>query len=148
MSVPTQEALLERAIDVFDAVAEDRGWGCPPLLIGLGFSDDPGAEVEIAVKEIDEHPAEALLGFSAPASWTAIGVSAEGWAYPCHESGSCSRPGASGGARRERVRSLVLVGRDGRVAGRLRWPDGRVAGDVPSEGLVLDGLRHALNLQA
>lgn len=46
---------------------------------------DPEAGAELGVKELDAHPGQALLGFSAPIAWTAIGVSAEGW--PCEENG-------------------------------------------------------------
>ncbi len=144
MPVPTQDVLFERVVDVFDAVAEDRGWGSPSLLIGIGCRDEPGAEVELAVKEIDEHPAEALMGFTAPGHWTAIGVSAEGWAFPYPEATDGHPSGNTADVVRERVRTLVLVSRDGRAVGKVRWQDGRVVEEAPAEGLVLECLRLAL----
>lgn len=146
MPVPTQHPLFERAVELFDAIAEDLGWGCPALLFGIGRSDEAATEVEIAVREIDGHPAESLQGFSAPANWTAIGVCAEGWAYPSPGIGHSDRPGAPAGPGRERVRSLVLLGREGQVAARLRWQDGRVAKEAPAEGLMMDCLRRSLGM--
>lgn len=146
MPVPTQHTLFERAVELFDAITEDRGWGCPALLFGIGRSDEPGAEVEIAVKEIEGHPAKSLQGFSAPANWIAIGVCAEGWAYPYPEAEHEVRPAAPAGPGRERVRSLVLVSRHGQVAARLRWPDGRIVNEAPAEGLMMDCLRRTLGI--
>ena len=146
MPVPTQHTLFERAVELLDAISEDRGWGCPALLFGIGRSDAPGAEVELAVKEIDGCPAESLVGFSAPLAWTAIGVCAEGWAYPDPMAEHEVLPAAATGPGRERVRSLVLLSRDGKVAGRLRWQDGRVVKEAPVEGLMMDCLRRTLGM--
>ncbi len=146
MPVPTQHPLFERAVELFDAITENRGWGCPALLFGIACSDEPGSEVKIAFKEFDGHPAESLIGFSAPLTWTAIGVCAEGWAYPYLEAEHKVRPAAATGPGRERVRSLVLLSRDGQVAGRLRWQNGRVVKEAPVEGLMRDCLRRSLGM--
>ncbi|MGH9184915.1 MAG: hypothetical protein ACRD0U_03695 [Acidimicrobiales bacterium] len=45
-----------------------------------------------------------------------------------------------------RVRSLVLMDRQGTIAGRTAFTDGRSIGEPPTEGLAVDGLRRALGL--
>lgn len=85
-----------------------------------------------------------LLGFSAPLAWTAIGVSAEGWATECVDAGHGYRAEAPQGAPPTRVRSLVVMSRDGQISGQLREENGRVAREVPAEGLMVDCLSRAL----
>lgn len=144
MPDPAQHAPLQRAADAFNALVDERGWGQAPLLLRVERGLDPDAGAELAVEELDGHPAHALLGFSAPIAWSAIGVSAEGWATPCASGDHGYRADTLDDARRERVRSLVLLDRDGLVAGRLRRPDGRVVSEAPEEGMIVDCLRRAL----
>lgn len=141
MPDPAQQLQLERAADAFDALVDERGWGETPLLLRITRGFDPDAGAELAVEELGGHPAQAMLGFSAPIAWTAIGVSTEGWATPCADVDRVDTPQD---ATRERVRSLVLLSRDGLVAGRLRRPDGRMVSEAPEEGLIVDCLRRAL----
>lgn len=143
---PTQErAPLERVADAFDAITTERGWGQPPLLLRVEGDLDTGCDLDLGVKELDGHPAQALLGFSAPMAWTALGVSAEGWATPCADVPHGYRAEAPAGAStRERVRSLVLLGHRGDPVGWLHWKDGRRHAEPPTEGLLVDCLRRAL----
>lgn len=136
--------LLERVADVLDTVTSERGWGQPPLLLRLQGGLDLDGRADLGLRELDGHPAQSLLGFSAPLSWTALGVSAEGWATPCTEGPHGYRVEAAPGAARTRVRSLVLLGHRGEAVGRLRWEDGRCLTEAPTEGLVIDCLRRAL----
>lgn len=144
MPDPARHAPLQRAADAFDALVNERGWGEAPLLLRITRGLDPDAGAELAVEELDGHPAQALLGFSAPIAWSAVGVSAEGWATPCATTDHGYRADTSDDARRDRVRSLVLLDRDGLVAGRLRRPDGRVAREAPEDGMIVDCLRRAM----
>lgn len=146
MSHVDQQSQLDRAIEAFDVIVSQRGWGEGPLLLRTRGGLDPDAGAELAVRSLDGHPAQALLGFSAPLGWTAIGVSAEGWAghYQGRPTGYSAR--AATGDIRQRVRILHLLDRDGTTAGRLCWQDGRVQDEAPSEGLVVDCLRRALRL--
>ncbi|HSH62417.1 MAG TPA: hypothetical protein VK988_22760 [Acidimicrobiales bacterium] len=135
---------LARAADAFDAIIHERGWGQPPLLLRIEGGLDPDKVAELAVRALDGHPAEALLGFSAPPTWTAMGVGAEGWATSCAAAPHGDQTEAPAGAGRERVRSVVLLGRRGGPVGRLRWADGRTLAQAPDEGRVLDCLARAL----
>lgn len=150
MPDPVHQEQLERAADAFDDLTDARGWGERPLLLCMEHGLDPEGAT-LGTKELDRHPAEALLGFSAPLAWTAIGVSAEGWATSCpdvdHGYRAAHGPPAGGAdddSPRSRVRSLVLVDRDEQAAGRLRWEDGRVVPEAPTEGLIVDCLRRAV----
>lgn len=147
MPDPVLHEQLERAADAFDDLTTARGWGERPLLLRMERGLDPEGAA-LGVKELDDHPAQALLGLSAPIAWTAIGVSAEGWATPCTDTDHGYRadapPQAGQMQARARVRTLVLVDRDGQAAGRLRWEDGRVVTEAPAEGLIVDCLRRAM----
>ncbi len=132
----TKTAGLARAADAFDALIDERGWGQGPLLLRVEGTLDPDAGAELGIKQLDVHPAQALLGFSAPLAWTAIGVSAEGWATPCTDTHYGYRLDVPTGSEEspKRVPSLVLLDRDGNVASRLRGEDGRVITEAPEEG--------------
>ena len=144
MTDTTQQTDLDRAVEAFDFLVAERGWNEVPLLLRTRDGIDPDAGAELAVRPLDGHPAEFLLGFSAPLSWRAIGVSAEGWATQYEESPLGYTVTASAGDVRHRVRAITLVDRDGATAGLLRSENGRVDHDPPGEGLVLDCLRRAL----
>lgn len=134
---------LQRAVDAFDVVITERGWTQPPLLLRIEGDLGPDGGFDLSVRQLDRHPAEVLLGFSAPLTWTAIGVSTEGWVSP----GEHARDdGAEVWARSSgvRVRVLVLLSRGGDRAGRICWEDGRCLPEPPGEGLVVDCLRRAL----
>lgn len=140
----TEALQLERAFDAFDAITTERGWGQPPLLLRIQDGLDPDGGAELGVGELDGHPAEALLGFTAPMAWTAMGVSAEGWATSCADVPHGYRAEAPAGTTRERVRTLVLLSHWGDPVGRTRWEDGRSLDEPPTEGFVVDCLRRAL----
>lgn len=145
MSPANQHAQLNRALEAFDAIVAQRGGGEGPLLLRTRGGVDPDAGAELAVRPLDGHPAQALLGFSAPLGWTAIGLSAGAWAshYQGQPTGYTARAAGDG---RQRVRILHLLDRNGTTAGRLCWQDGRVHDEPPSEGLVVDCLRRAMGL--
>ena len=124
---------LEALAAAVDAGAEERGWNTGHLLVrvegtALGF------------KEIEGHPLDSLLGFTAPADWLALGVCAEGWAASLDA--GC-RPSEAKG--RMRMRTTVLVSRDHVVASGMR-----LAGEdfklMPGEGYgtILDALKRAV----
>src|ERR1700730_15445755 len=78
---------------------------------------------------------DGLRGYVAPKGCSAVGAVAAGWAVPMAGAGS-----------RERVRTTVLVGRDGDTAARLRWTSGQVVDAPPGSGRLLDCLRRAFVL--
>lgn len=137
---------LARAAQAFDLITTERGWGEPPLLLGTRGGVDPADGAELAVRPLDGRPGQALLGFSAPMGWTAIGVSSEGWAGPYQGEVTGYSAVAAPGARR-RVRAIVLIDRDGTMAGCARWRDGGIVDEAPTDGFVIDCLRRALGLR-
>jgi hypothetical protein len=139
-------ARAARAADAFDALIDERGWGQGPLLLRVEATLDPDAGAELEIKRLDVHPAQALLGFSAPLAWAAIGVSAEGWARPCTDTHHRYRLDVPTGSEEspKQVRSLVLLDRDGNAASRLRGEDGLVVTEAPEETLILDCLLRAM----
>jgi hypothetical protein len=109
------------------------------------------------------HPLDVLLGFTAPASWAAIGLRCQGHAY---DLGAASRPSSGGVAppgddaastpaatatADDRVEAVpvvvtVLLDRAGRGAGALRRGVSVTRLDGPPEGVVGDACRRALGL--
>ncbi len=150
MSTTEQRIQLDRALEGFDLIVAERGWGEGSLLLRTRGGIDPSAGAELAVRPLDSHPAQTLLGFSAPIGWTAIGLSTEGWArhYEGEPTGYTARAATgAAGTVKQRVRVIHLLDRDGTTAGRLHWQDGRVLDEPPSEGLVVDCLRRAMGLR-
>jgi hypothetical protein len=96
---------------------------------------------------VEEVRFDRLMGFCAPRSCCAVGVVAGGWASPIGDStagaGSSGGPGRHG---RERIRTTVVVSRDGAVGGRLRLASGQVVDEPPGSGRILDCLRRAFRL--
>lgn len=130
---------LERWVDVLiESFASETvgGW-----LLRLSRPDD-GAddELEFGVLPIEGHPSDFLAGFRAPASWLALGVAGGGWLGPIGR----LRPSAHPEGRR--IFHVVMVDRDGHVAGRVRLPDGSIMTEPPGYGAILDSLRVALGL--
>lgn len=87
-----------------------------------------------------------LLGFVAPSGCSAVGVVAGGWATtgtarPVDDAGT---RGCTG--RRQRIRTTVLVQRDGTSSARLRWESGRIVDEAPTAGRMFDCLRRAVGL--
>jgi len=132
---------LEALAAAVDAGAEERGWNEGHLLVRV--EDDA-----LGFKEIEGHPLDSLLGFTAPAEWVALGVCAEGWMASLDA--GC-RPSQAKG--RMRMRSTVLVARDGAVASGMRvageeFKVMREEGSTGSNcsGTILDALKRALGV--
>lgn len=97
------------------------------------------------------HPLDALVGFSAPVAWQALGVVAPGSAHHLAAAGGGSA--ASLASRHStRVQVALLVARGGEQAGALAT-SGRIGAhppaelaDQPVEGLLSDALRRCLGL--
>ena len=109
-------------------------------LVRLVLDERVSGGPELAVRPLDGPPAEALAGFRAPAAWSAIGLVCGGWAAPMDG----VRPSAHPDARR--ISQVILLGRDGTIASRVRYADGSVLRAAPASGAALDALRFALGL--
>jgi hypothetical protein len=131
---------LEALVTAVDAGAEERGWNEGHFLVNIVGADAEGAD--IGFKNIEGHPLDSLLGFTAPAEWLALGVCAEGWAASLDA--GC-RPSQAKG--RMRMRSTMLVTRHGDVASGMR-----LAGEefklMPGEGegTIVDALKRAMGV--
>jgi len=117
------------------------------LLESLDAATQPGAapvwvqaygRPEDKVLAVDE-AMDRMFGWQAPAPCWAVGVVAEGWAWPPEDP-------LPRGDRRQRVQTRVLVGSDGEVASRVRLDDGRLIGEAPLGGRLLDALQRCLGL--
>jgi len=141
MSEPITIEQLDALAAAVDAGAEERGWNEGPLLVRV-------ERTVLGFKDLEGHPLDTLLGFTAPAEWLALGVCAEGWAASLDA--GC-RPSQAKG--RMRMRSTVIVARDGAVASGMRLAgegfkvmprDGSTESNC--SGTILDGLQRALGL--
>ena len=109
MSEPITTEQLAALVAAIDSGAEARGWNEGHQLVRVEAC--PGSDdIELGFKNIDGHPLETLMGFTAPREWSALGVCAEGWAA---STDSGCRPSQAKG--RMRMRTTVLVSRDGPV---------------------------------
>jgi hypothetical protein len=139
---------LEGLVRAIDTTAEERGWNEGHLLVNIVGADAEGADV--GFKDIEGHPLNSLLGFTAPAEWLGLGVCAEGWAASVDAAEFC-RPSRAKG--RMRIRTTVLVTRDGAVASGMRlageefklMPDEGSTGSNCS-GTILDALKRAMGV--
>ena len=130
---------LEGLVRLVDAKAEERGWNEGHLLVNVLSIDAEGCDV--GFKDIDGHPLNSLLGFTAPAEWLALGVCAEGWAASI----GAGRPSKAKG--RMRMRTTMLVTRDGAVASGMRLAGAEfelMPGE--GEGTIPDGLKRAMGV--
>lgn len=131
------DASLERLLAGIDGALAD---GCehPAMLVGVVI-DAAGVEVALAALEAGEHPVDALIGFSAPDEWAAVGVVAVGTA-------TAIDAGASMASRRVRV--LHLLDRTGSEASLLHDLDEDTALPCPSpaDGHIADLCRRMLGL--
>src|SRR5206468_1543803 len=110
----TTEQLAALAAAV-DAGAEQRGWNEGHVLVRVEADSGSEEGCQLGTRDLEGHPLESLLGFTAPDEWLALGVCCEGWGASLD---SPRRPSQSKG--RMRVRTTVLVSRDGAVASGLR----------------------------
>jgi hypothetical protein len=152
---------LERLVDEIDHTPEPG-----PAATLLRITERP---LQIGRLVLDEcgHPLDVLLGFTAPASWAAIGLRCQGHAYDLGPAARSS-PAADGSppplppppppaapapaaAPDERVAPVpvvvtMLLDRAGRGAGALRRGAVVTRLDGPPEGVVGDACRRALGL--
>ena len=141
MSQPISSDQLAGLMAVIDAGAEERGWNQPAFLIRV----EPGPsseEFDLGLRTLDDHPLEYLLGFTAPDEWAAFGTCSEGWMAPLD---SGRRPSQSKG--RQRMRSIIIVSRDGPVVSGVHAAGAEFKA-MPDEpvGMIPDALRRALRL--
>ncbi len=131
------EALARR----LDAIAEEAGWGTPPLLIGLtdeGVDDrNPPAPVPGSSGTDPADLVASLVGFDAPASWEAMAVVVQGRSWLLDGGEADPRP----------IRLTHVVDREGGSASVMRH-----AGEEPTlggpegQGRLVDVCRRALGL--
>ena len=100
----------------------------------------PECGLDFGLRPLDCHPVDALMRLRVPPSWVGLGVVCGGWAAPLDGGRPSAHPDA------QRIVVVVLVGRDGAVVSRMRWPDGTVISEVPADGEVLQAMRLALGL--
>jgi hypothetical protein len=128
---------LHRLVDTID---QARPWPAPPVWIRIC---GPVAGPDCIEEDVGF---DRLVGFVAPRRCSAVGVVAGGWATPLPGRTGTGRQGRQGREGRQRVRTTLLVDRDGMGAGRVRWASGRVVDEPPVSGRMLDCLRRALGL--
>jgi hypothetical protein len=140
---------LDRLVTVLDAAIADGGWHQPHRIVSV--QPVPGEDAfEFGFRPLDQgqHPLDLLLGFVAPAEWSALGVVCFGWAAPAvglDEHRQTSTVRASQHPDRCRVRVVTLLDRDGVEWATATLEDGTVI-DEPGEGTVADALRRCLRL--
>lgn len=117
-------ALIAKTIG--SGLADERG------IVLVYVEDIDGEEIEFGFKDdLDPDPYASIVGFTAPESWDAFGISVTGRSLPA----------------REPLRSTVLVCRDGREATVVNYADGRSQLiDEPGVGLMNYCLRRVLGL--
>ena len=140
MSEPITTEHLNALAVAMDAAAEERGWTKRHLLVRVEGADANG--VDLGFKEIEGHPLDTLLGFTAPIEWQALGVCAEGWGASMD---SGCRPSQAKG--RMRTRTTALVTRDGAMASGFRMAGGGEFELIPGGvGMIPDALKRALGV--
>src|SRR5689334_16275442 len=116
---PTRD--LEALARQLDAIAEEAGWGAPPLLVGL--TDDrvdeltPPAPLPGALGIPPDDLVGSLVGFVAPPDWEALAVVVQGRSWLLDDRTTDPRP----------VRLTHVVDRHGSVASVIRH-----AGEQPT----------------
>lgn len=138
---PTARSLLALA-RIIDEGRAPRGWDRQPTL--LIHATAPGADgaVDLGLREVDEHPVDALVGTVAPEEWDVVGCSQLGWAHRLDDRGRVAQP------RAHRVRITSLVSRSGAEIALVRHEGGDDAEEMPAgtAGRVPDVLRRCLGL--
>lgn len=140
--MPKEVSLLDRVVELIDhQFARTGDWDGPAHLVRVEADPrrDPDG-ITIAYKEIDGHPLDHLLGFTAPDEWTVLGVVVHGWARSIDD---------RDGRDRRRIRQVFLVGRSGATASIVRFrdaPDDAPFTEPPGEGRLLDALLRCFDL--
>lgn len=132
--VPSPTAtLLARAAELVDQLPQPA----TPVLVGLVPA---GADPAFELRPLEGHPVDELLGFHAPAHWSAVGVAARGTARRLDPDDGTDGPGGP-------VRVVHLVARDGTARTRVVAPGGAVlTTETPAAGPVDDVCRRSLVL--
>ncbi len=135
LGVPAEVSLPRLVAAIDDALAEKADH--PAMLVRV-TTDASGGEVALVPLEPGAHPVDALLGFTAPAAWVAVGVVATGTARSLDTAPTASR----------RVRIVHLVDRGGREASLLHdLEEGTVLPcPSPADGHIADLCRRMLGL--
>jgi hypothetical protein len=136
---PTRD--LDALARHLDAIAEEAGWGTPPLLVGLtdeGVDEvTPPAPLPGASGTAPDDLVGSLVGFVAPADWEALAVVVQGRSWLLDDTAADPRP----------VRLTHVVDRQGSVASVIRHageePQARAD---PGVGRLVDVCRRALGL--
>jgi hypothetical protein len=121
------------------ALDKARPMAAPPVWIRVRGPVAHPAKLE------EEVGFDRLVGFVAPRDCSAVGVVAGGWSTPIAEHRQIIAGARSPGPR-ERVRSTVVVQRDGSSFARLRWASGRIVDEAPTYGRMFDCLRRVVGL--
>ena len=132
---------LETLARRLDALAEEAGWGTPPLLIGLtdeGVDDrNPPAPVPGSAGTDPTDLVASLLGFDAPATWEAMAVVVHGRSWALDDRSADPRP----------LRLTHVVDRRGDAASVMRHAGGEpTVGGPDGHGRLVDVCRRALGL--
>lgn len=120
---------LDRVVTLLDDAFREGGWHQPHFLVMVEDADGESFSLGTRPLPPNSHPLEHLLGFVAPASWSAFGAVCFGRVVP--------------GDRRARV--VTLVARTGEQHAVASFDDGTVI-DEPAAGSVTDALRRCLGL--
>ena len=127
-----------RDLDALAAtLADEAATSSDALIVGIVEPVAPTAPGQLEVLPLaGEHPLVTLLGFTAPARWQAIAVTASGTAFPIDDPGGSRRP----------VQICHLLHRSGETVSVLRDDDGLQHPPHPPEGAIPDACRRALGL--
>ena len=139
---PPPDLALAALVETADATLAKRGSRAPAsavLRVSAPHAHPPGELTWFPIDPV--HPLDLLLGFVAPAHWSALGVSSSGLQHQLGDDGRVVR-----GADPPRVRITVLIDRSGRGAGLLRRGAELTALPGQPEGTVADACRRALGL--
>jgi hypothetical protein len=124
-----------------DAIAEEAGWGGPPLLLGL--TDDGPDEAPAALPPYGPEPDDlvaSLIGFVAPPGWRALAVIVHGRSWALDDRSAEPRP----------IRLVHVVDRLGATASVLRVQGDERASPVPvlegGHGRLVDACHRAMGL--
>ncbi len=136
---PTRD--LEALARRLDAIAEEAGWGAPPLLIGLTGEEvddvNPPAPVPGSSGTDPADLVASLVGFDAPATWDAMAVVVHGRSWALDDTDTDPRP----------IRLTHVVDRHGGSASVMRHAgEEPTVGGPEGQGRLVDVCLRALGL--
>lgn len=141
--------LITAADELWSVVAKE-GYDDRSELVAFSDTENPDTKGAISFVELDGHPSETLIGFTAPAEWWAVGLLTTGWAAPGPDvrdnAYSTSGPRPSEHPDAVRVRVLALVDRDGTTVSKAVFEDGRSIDEEGGGGFLLDLLRRSVGV--